>query len=188
MKTTLVAYYSRTGSNQYLAQKVADALHCDIAPIRPRPGAFFWLIIMSWFNLGARPGLTKETLAQYDRIIICGPIWMGTLVAPLRGLLQQLKNSHQEICHITCCGSKDEKKDDTFGYGTVFPKVKKIVGERLILSEAFPIVLVLPENQREDDELIMNTRLSDENFHGEIQDRLDRFVNQLRQMDEPAMV
>ena len=188
MKTTLVAYYSRTGSNQYLAQKVADALHCDIAPIHPRPGAFFWLIIMSWFNMGARPQLTTEKMAQYDRIIICGPIWMGTLVAPLRGLVKRLRDGHQEICHITCCGSTDKTKDDTFGYATVFPKVKKIVGDRLILSEAFPIVLVLPEEKREDDELIMNTRLSDENFHGEIQARLDRVVNQLRQMDQPALV
>jgi hypothetical protein len=132
----------------------------------PAPGPFSGSLSCPGSTWEPGRGLTKETLAQYDRIIICGPIWMGTLVAPLRGLLQQLKNSHQEICHITCCGSKDEKKDDTFGYGTVFPKVKKIVGERLILSEAFPIVLVLPENQREDDELIMNTRLSDENFHG----------------------
>ena len=179
MKSTLVAYYSRTSSNEYLARRIAQSLDCDIEPIRPIPNFFPLLLICSWLRIPALPRISKEKLDQYDRIIICGPIWMGTLISPLRGLLQRLRNGTQEICHVTCCGSTDETKDDTFGYATVFPKVRKIVGDRLILSEAFPIVLVIPEDKREDDDLIMNTRLSDENFYGEIKDRLDRLVRQL---------
>lgn len=185
MKTTLVAYYSRTGSNQYLAQRIAQSLHGDIAPIHPSPNAFGLLLIFSWLGIGARPRIPRETLDQYETIVLCGPIWMGTLVAPLRGLLNRLRHGHQKICYVTCCGSTDQGKDDTFGYATVFPKVKRIVGDRLIVSEAFPIDLVLPEDKKGNDELIMNTRISDANFQGEMQDRLDRLVSQLRHLNEP---
>jgi flavodoxin len=180
MKSTLVAYYSNNGSNKYLAQRIAYALGCDIEPIRPWPGSFPLLLPLSWLKIGAYARISREKLEQYERIIICGPIWMGTLISPLRGVLKKLRNGQQEICHVTCCGSTDKAKDDTFGYATVFPKVRDLVGDRLILSEAFPIELVLTEEEKEDDEKIMNTRLSDENFRGEILDRMHRMVGRLK--------
>ena len=188
MKSTLVAFYSRTGSNHYLANKIASTLNCDIEPINPRPGIFSLLLLLSWSKIGAFSKISSAKLDQYERIIVCGPIWMGTLISPLKGLLNKLKKTNHEVCYVTCCGSTDQKKDDTFGYATVFPLVRKMVGDRLILSEAFPIDLVIPEDQKGNDEIIMNTRLSDENFNGEIQDRFNRLINKLQNQPEMARI
>ena len=44
---TLVVYYSNTGSNRYLAEQLAHTLKADCEQIRPRPGAVFFLMMLS---------------------------------------------------------------------------------------------------------------------------------------------
>jgi hypothetical protein len=44
---------------------------------------------------------------------------------------------------------------------------------------AFPISLVLPRELQDDSDAIMKTRLSDENFTGEIVKRLETYIEQL---------
>lgn len=46
--------------------------------------------------------------------------------------------------------------------------------------QAFPIDLVLAEKLKENSEAIMNTRLSNDNFQGEIQKIFDSFINRLK--------
>ena len=52
----IVIYYSRKGSNEYLARKIADRLSCDMEAIRPRLNAFS-LFLMN-LNPGIRPIMT----------------------------------------------------------------------------------------------------------------------------------
>lgn len=63
----------------------------------------------------------------------------------------------------------------------VFKAIKSLLNEKCEHCEAFPISLVLPEDKREDGELIMKTRLSDENFVGEIKQRYDNFIAKMKQ-------
>ena len=57
-----------------------------------------------------------------------------------------------------------------------FKEIKEILQEKCIHCEAFPITLVLPEEKREDPETVMNTRLTNENFQGEILERFNSFM------------
>ena len=77
---------------------------------------------------------------------------------------------------VTCCGSTYDKKNEKFGHGLVFNKVKDILNGKLIHCEAFPIDLVLPEERKNDDAAFMETHLNDSNFKGEIQERFDKFI------------
>jgi menaquinone-dependent protoporphyrinogen IX oxidase len=118
----------------------------------------------------------RHNLEEYERIILCGPIWMGNFISPLRGFINKYKKLIKKLYFVTCCGSSYEVKDDKFGHATVFKLVKDILNDRLVLCQAFPIGLVLPEDKKKDSDLIMKTRLSDDNFTGEIQKQFDEFI------------
>ncbi len=47
MKNNLVVYYSNTGSNLYLAEKIAQSLDCDMEAIQPKVKAVPYLMLTS---------------------------------------------------------------------------------------------------------------------------------------------
>ena len=51
--------------------------------------------------------------------------------------------------------------------------------EKCIRCDAFPIVLVVPEDKLDDGKYVMDTRLSDANFLGEIKERYESFIENL---------
>ena len=161
---TLVVYYSRKGSNKFLAQEIASRLACDIEPIRPRINGF-GLILMN-LNSGIRP--LRSKIESYDRVILVGPIFMGRLITPLKAFLARYSGRIGELAFVTCCGSTDEKKDEKFGHGLVFNKVERIVNGKLKHVRAFPVGLILPEDQREDPDAFMKAHLNNSSFQGEI--------------------
>ncbi len=175
MKRTLVAYYSHTGSNEYLARQIARRLDADLEPIRPRLDIFGLQLLFSWlrFSFGIRR--FQHDPAHYDRMVLVGPIWTGQLIAPLRACIRKYRKVVPEFLFATCCGSTDQMQDERFGYGHVFALARKTARETPMQCRAFPIALVLPEENPEG-EAIMNTRLSEENFRGEIRDRLDAWM------------
>jgi len=172
---TIVVYYSRKGSNKYLAEKIAGRLNCDIEKIRPLADVF--LLFLMKIHFGIRK--IRHNLKEYDRIIMCGPVWMGMFIPPLRSFISVYSKKINHLVFVSCCGSSDEKKDEKFGHGLVFNEVRNILKEKLIFCRAFPIVLVVPEEKRELPEVVMNTRLNDENFKGEIQERFENFIREI---------
>lgn len=81
---------------------------------------------------------------------------------------------------LSCCGSSFDMKDKKFGHELVFQEVIKIMGHKCSHCEAFPIPLVLPKEQREDPNSVMQTRLTNNNFEGEIRQRFDALVDKLK--------
>ena len=171
----IVVYYSNKGSNRYLAQKISVSLSCDKEEIKPRLNVFF--LFLMGINSGIRQ--LKHNIGEYNKVILVGPVWMGKLIPPLKSFLYKYKESVQQLVFVTCCGSSDAKKDEKFGHGFVFKEVEKIMKDKCERCQAFPIDLVLPDDTKEDDPVIMKTRLSDENFTGIILERLDGFIAQI---------
>ena len=176
MNKFLVVYYSRTGNNEYLAQKIATGLNCEAEKIRPRLNGFIFFLLKVSFGIKKM----KHNINDYENIILCGPIWMGNFVTPLHDFYKKHKKSIHKLHFVTCCASGFDVKDDKMGHGSVFKKVKEIMGEKLIHCEAFPVGLTLPEDKKNNDEAIMKARLSDENFKGEIMDRFNNFIQQVK--------
>lgn len=173
---TIVVYYSRKGSNKYLAVKIASSLKCDIEEIRPRLNLF--LLFLMNVHLGIRP--LKKRIEEYERVILCGPIWMGKFIPPLRSFIKKYTHKINKLIFVTCCGSTYDKKDDKFGHGLVFREVEKMLNGKCSLCQALPIGLVMPDDKKEDTDAFMKTHLNDENFRGEIEERFDRFIETLR--------
>jgi flavodoxin len=179
MQKTIVVYYSRKGSNKYLAEKISKQLECDIEPIRPRLNVF--LLFLMKVQMGIRP--LKHKIKEYDRVILCGPIWMGKFIPPLRSFITRYSNSINKLIFVTCCGSTFAKKDEKFGHGLVFKEVADILKEKCIFCQAFPIGLVMPEGKKDDTDAFMKTHLNDENFKGEIQELFESFIGKVNEFN-----
>jgi menaquinone-dependent protoporphyrinogen IX oxidase len=172
---TIVYYYSNKGSNRYLANKIAGDLKCKMEEIKPRLN--FHLLMLTGLNIGNRKLKTK--VEDYDRVILCGPIWMGKLIVPLKNFVKTYRNKISKLIFVTCCGSSFKDKDDKFGHNHVFIEVKSILKEKCLRCEAFPIGLVLPDEQKEDPGAFMKVHLNDENFKGEIVEIYDNFIRKI---------
>jgi flavodoxin len=174
MKKTIVIYYSNNGSNRFLAHKIADRLQCDIEEIRPRLNIHLFLL----FGLSLGNRNIKSDLVNYERIILCGPIWMGKFISPLKDFVIRYNEKIRELVFVTCCASSFKMKYEKFGHGYVFKKVREIA-VNCVHCEAMPITLVVPEDKREDAQVVMNTRLNEANFNGEILQIFDGFIKKM---------
>lgn len=173
---TIIYFYSHKGSNRYLANKIANDLQCDIEEIFPRLNAH--LLMLMGINFGNRR--LKKKVENYDRIILCGPIWMGQLIVPLRNFIKKYRSGIRQLVFVSCCGSKFEQKDEKFGHNLVFNMVRELLKEKCAHCEAFPKTLVLPPELKDDPGAFMKTTLSEENFTGEIIDIYERFITSLK--------
>lgn len=168
----LVVFYSRKGSNRFLAGRIAQSLSCETTEIHPRINSFFLFL----FNFNPGIWRIRKQLADYDRVILVGPIWMGRFIPPLKSFVTRYGSQVRKLVFVTCCGSTYDKKDEKFGHGHVFRQVETLLDGKCESCQAFPIGLVLPEEHREDDDAFMKTHLNDENFRGEIVEIYDRFI------------
>jgi hypothetical protein len=188
MKKTLILYYSHSGNNRYLAERLAHRLHADVEALRPRIDLFGLLLFFSWIRLSPGNRQIRHDIRAYDRLILLGPIWAGQLIAPIRDAIRKFRHKVTEIVFLTCCGSKDETKDDPYGYGRVFDRARKLAKGQLHSCRAFPVVLAMPEDQRDQDEESRNVRLSGESFAGQLDVRLGELVHELEPIAESPVV
>lgn len=173
---TIVYYYSHEGSNRFLAHRIAYDLKCEIEEIKPRLNAH--LLMLMGLNLGNRK--LKSKVENYDRIILCGPIWMGKLIVPLNNFVVKFRPKIKELIFATCCGSSFKDKDNKFGHNLVFNRVKSLLNNKCIHCEAFPVDLFAPAELKEDPTAFMKVHLNNENFRGEIVGIYDAFIQRIK--------
>ncbi len=91
---TLVAFYSRTGNTALLADKISKLLGADSDRIISRDSYYGWL----GYWRGAFHSLNDTRVAiedaklppaQYDLVIIGGPVWGARIASPVRTYLRQ---------------------------------------------------------------------------------------------------
>jgi len=161
---TIVFFYSRKGSNKFLAHRIANDLSCEIEEIFPRIN--YLVLMLLGLNIGNRK--LKSKVEAYDNIILCGPIWMGSFIVPLKNFVNRNIRKINKLVFVTCCGSTFQGKDEKFGHNLVFNVVKKLSGEKCKHCEAFPLDLVLSDEQKKDPDYSMKYTLNSENFKGDI--------------------
>ena len=149
-------------------------LQGDIEEIKPRLNVHLFLLF--GFSLGNKR--LKSNPTDYDRVILCGPIWMGRFISPLKDFVVRYRKKIGELVFITCCGSSFKMKNEEFGHGLVFKKVQEIT-ENCVHCEALPVTLVIPDDKKEDPQIVMNTRLSEANFNGEILHLFNEFIKKV---------
>jgi len=105
----LVAYYSRTGHNQVLANKIAETLNADLEEVidlKSRKGIVGWI-------MGGRDSMTKQLTkikkttknpADYDLTILISPLWVGTAAPAMREYVTENKDKFQSIAVASVSG------------------------------------------------------------------------------------
>ena len=175
---TLVAFYSRTGNNRYVASRLAADLGADLVELVPRVRAFPIMLTFALLDWSLR--LTLSPSAQgYDKVIVCGPLWMGKFCLPGLDFLRSLRKVGARADVVVCCGSTDAGKDDKFGYAKVLAELRANFGAVLGRTQALPMALVLPESKKVDPQAVMQARLSDGTFTGLLASRYQSFVQGL---------
>ncbi len=182
-KNTVVIYYSNKGSNKYLAEKVSHELKCEIEEIKPKCNSFGLLLLFSKLNMGMGIKKIKANLLKYEKVILCGPVWMGSFIYPLRTFLKKYQNKITILHFVTCCGSNDKMKDDRFGYNNVFKEVQNDYGDMIKTCTAFPIPLLLTEDEQKDDQKVMSTRLSNNTVNAFFEQRFENFMVKLKSVE-----
>ncbi len=91
-----VVFYSMGGNVRYAAEKIADGLHADLIELVPEKAypdqgfkKFFW---------GGKAATMKEKprllpyrfrAEDYDTVILCTPVWAGSMTPPMRTFLSE---------------------------------------------------------------------------------------------------
>jgi flavodoxin len=174
---TIVYYYSHKGSNRFLSHRIANDLKCEIEEIKPRLNAH--LLMLMGLNMGNRRLNLK--VENYDRVILCGPIWMGKLIVPLKNFVVKNRPKIKKLIFVTCCGSSFKDKDNKFGHNLVFANIKSLLYDKCFHCEAFPIDLVVPAELKEDSAAFMKVHLNNQNFQGDIIGIYDSFIQKINQ-------
>ncbi|MBN2015058.1 MAG: flavodoxin family protein [Candidatus Altiarchaeota archaeon] len=107
---TLIAYYSRTGNNKKIAEKLREKLGCDIDEIQEegKPGLL---------KAGLSALLKKKTKIKteknpenYDLTVVVSPIWGGVITPAARTYLQENSDKIKEVAFLSVSGSGEENK------------------------------------------------------------------------------
>jgi flavodoxin len=177
---TLVAYYSHSGNNRFIAEKLAKDLGGDLAELRPRVKAFGFVLIASLTRLSFGNRKPRLSVADYDTVILCGPIYMGQLIAPLRDFMTANRKKLKCFYFATCCGGGEEEKDSKFGYNAVFAKARAILGDKLAGCAAFSFELFAADELKANPEGVMNIKLTEDRFTGGIAERYADFLREVQ--------
>ncbi len=176
---TLVAYYSRSGNNRYLAEVLAEKLNAKILEIKPAVNLLFFQILFTACKFGKTVRFPADADNTYDLLVIAAPLWMGSFANPVRAFLKKYANRFSCIACATCCGSGETDKDSAFGYEKAFADIRSTAGERCIASLALSTSLLVSEDKKTDEAALMAARLDSSTFSNEIDTRIQEFVNSI---------
>lgn len=115
--STLVIYFSKTGTTKAAAEKIAGIKKADLVEIRPeRPYEMSYLktVLTSIKEIvtKARPKLAMKIpdIQKYDRILIGFPIWCGAAPNVVLTLLDALDLSGKHAAVFTTSGATEPIK------------------------------------------------------------------------------
>ncbi len=181
MKKHIVYYYSRTGNNEFIAEKIAEDLDCEHERIKPKMKSFFLLILMTFLNIPARVKALKNNPAHYEKVIVCSPIWIGHLIAPIRGFLKQYRNKVQEIIYVTVCGSGEEENKTKYGYDEIFKTAKEVTQGKISYTKALSLKYIEDENEFSEEETMRGIKVTNEIFSGQFKKEFKNSIERIKE-------
>lgn len=144
--STLVVYFSFTGSTKFIAEKIAETMNADIAQLKtskeyPADGFKKYFFGGKSVIFGEKPDLVNEPIDwnRYDTIIIGTPVWAGSFAPSIKSFISQYKIRGKRIALFASHGGGGAKK--------CFAKLKKELSGNEFICE---IDFVEPKKNREE--------------------------------------
>ena len=115
MKKILVAYYSRTGTTEKVADFLAEALGAECEAIKDtvdRGGAKGYIISgkegMKRLLTQLQP--TQKNIADFDLAIVGTPIWGWNMSSPMRTYLTEHKDEFKRVAFFCTMGGSGDNR------------------------------------------------------------------------------
>lgn len=120
---TLIAYYSMSGHTRKLANEIRNATGAVLEEIgEPRPRHGFTGVVRALLDAVARrtpPILAaSNNPADYDMLVIGGPVWAGRMAAPVRTYAQRYGSLAPHVAFFCTEGGR--------GADTAFADLEKL--------------------------------------------------------------
>lgn len=111
MNKILIAYYSMGGNTRRVAEEIRAATGADIDEIsEPAPRRGFKGVMRALFDatLSRKPNIldTEHNPADYDLLVIGGPIWARRLAAPVRTFAERYGPEAKQVAFFCTEGGK----------------------------------------------------------------------------------
>ena len=124
--STLVIYYSRTGTTKKVGEQIAQQLDCDreeIFDTKSRGGPIGYLLALI---AAGRKRLTelkpiRNNPSAYDLVVIGTPTWSLKMSVPIRTYIEMYKNKFGDVAFFLTCGGNP---------GKTFEEMETICGKR----------------------------------------------------------
>lgn len=112
-----VVFYSLSGNTKEAAKRIASELEAEIIEaelVKPMPEKFWQQILVGGMqsSCGMKPKVKNipADIADYDEIIIGGPIWAGKLASPLNTVIGKYNIADKITAVFTLSGGGDNDK------------------------------------------------------------------------------
>lgn len=104
MKALLVDY-SLTGNNRRLADHLAERLSADRESIEVLRSMSNGAIALDRL-FGRAPKIAENTRqpADYDLVVLLGPVWMGKIASPLRTYIRRHRGGFRQVAFVSLSG------------------------------------------------------------------------------------
>lgn len=105
MMKILVVYYSRSGFTKKVANKIAETLSADIEQLidKNKRKGFFGFLFSGYEAVTKKEAkilpLEKDP-QDYELVIVCSPVWAGSLSSPIRTFLNRSKEKIKNIAFV----------------------------------------------------------------------------------------
>lgn len=134
MADVLILYFTRSGTTEKLATRLAEKLGADLELIRPDIsysglGGYLKGI---WHSLTRRvPTVDRQyDPAKYATVIMGSPVWAGRLSAPARGYLARFGAQLGSLAAFWVSGSGA-------AYPALSAEIKRLTGHALVATASF---------------------------------------------------
>jgi len=147
MSRILITFFSMSGHTRRLAEEIRSATGADIEEIieqRPRHGAWGVLRALWDASLRRKSGVlaAKHNPADYDLLVLGGPIWARHLASPVRTFAEQYGSRAKRVGFF-CTEGKE-------GAETAFTDLEKLCQHKPVATLAVDAQHLAPESHRSD--------------------------------------
>ncbi len=109
MPGILLVYYTRTGSTREVAQDLARHLQCDVEEIidkkdRSGTAGYFATLLDRLLRRLSDIQPSMKDPGNYDLVVMGGPVWMGSVAAPLRAYILRHRPRINEFAYFCSFG------------------------------------------------------------------------------------
>jgi flavodoxin len=111
MSKTLVAYYSRSGHTQRIAEMLAKRLGADVEAIqdgsqRSGPGGFLRSAVEALFGMEPELQPIQHPPKDYDLVLVGTPVWFGHVSSPVRRYLRDHRDEIRRAAFFCTQGGR----------------------------------------------------------------------------------